>query len=132
MRASVAVVVGLGLLLAAVPAPAHHSFAAEFDATKPVKLNGTVTKVEWTNPHVWFYLDVKDEAGTVSNWGMEMGAPNGLMRAGWTRNSMKAGDAVTVEGFRARSGKNIGNAAAVILASTGQRLFAASSQGQEP
>ncbi len=132
MRTSVAVVVGLGLLLAAVPAPAHHSFAAEFDATKPVKLNGTVTKVEWTNPHVWFYLDVKDETGTVSNWGMEMGGPNGLMRAGWTRNSMKAGDVVTVEGFRARSGKNIGNATAVILASTGQRLFAASSQGQEP
>ena len=131
MRTSVAVVVGLGLLLAAVPAPAHHSFAAEFDASKPVKLNGTVTKVEWTNPHVWFYLDVKDETGTVSNWGMEMGAPNGLMRAGWTRNSMKAGDAVTVEGFRARNGKNIGNAAAVTLASTGQRLFAASSQGQQ-
>jgi hypothetical protein len=78
-----------------------------------------------------FYLDVKDDAGTLASWGMEMGAPNGLMRAGWTRNSMKVGDVVTVEGFRARSGKNIGNAATVILASTGQRLFAASSQGQQ-
>ena len=130
MRTNVALVVGLGWFLAAVPAPAHHSFAAEFDADKPVKLTGAVTKIEWANPHVWFYLDVKDEAGTVSNWGMEMGGPNGLMRAGWTRNSMKAGDVITVEGFRARNGKNLGNAVAVILTSTGQRLFAASSQGQ--
>jgi hypothetical protein len=130
MRTRFAVIVGLGLLLAAVPALAHHSFAAEFDANRPVKVTGTVTKVEWTNPHVWFYLDVKDETGTVTNWGMEMGGPNGLLRAGWTRNSMKAGDVVTVDGFRARSGKSLGNATAVILASTGQRLFAASSQGQ--
>ena len=130
MRTRFAVVVGLGLLLAAVPALAHHSFAAEFDANRPVKVTGTVTKVEWTNPHVWFYLDVKDETGTVTNWGMEMGGPNGLLRAGWTRNSMKAGDVVTVDGFRARSGRNLGNATMVILASTGQRLFAASSQGQ--
>ena len=130
MRTRCALVVGLAWLLGAVPALAHHSFAAEFDATKPVTLTGAVTKVEWANPHVWFYLDVKDETGTVSNWGMEMGGPNGLMRAGWTRRSMKAGDVVTVNGFRARNGKNLGNATAVILTSTGQRLFAASSQGQ--
>jgi hypothetical protein len=131
MRTRFALVVGLAWLLAAVPAIAHHSFAAEFDATKPVKLTGTITKIEWANPHVWFYFDVKDDTGTVANWGMEMGGPNGLLRAGWTRTSMKAGDVVTVEGFRARTGKNIGNATAVTLASTGQRLFAASSQGQQ-
>ena len=131
MRTRFALVVGLAWLLAAVPAIAHHSFAAEFDATKPVKLTGAVTKIEWANPHVWFYFDVKDETGAVANWAMEMGGPNGLLRAGWTRTSMKAGDVVTVEGFRARNGKNIGNATAVILTSTGQRLFAASSQGQQ-
>ena len=130
MRARFAAIVGLGLLVTAVPLLAHHSFAAEFDSGKPVKVTGTVTRIEWANPHVWFYLDVKDETGTVTNWAMEMGGPNGLLRAGWTRSSMKPGDEVTVEGFQARSGKSIGNATAVTLASTGQRLFAASSQGQ--
>ena len=130
MRARFAAIVGLGLLVTAVPLLAHHSFAAEFDSGKPVKVTGTVTRIEWANPHVWFYLDVKDETGTVTNWAMEMGGPNGLLRAGWTRGSMKPGDEVTVEGFQARSGKSIGIATAVTLASTGQRLFAASSQGQ--
>jgi hypothetical protein len=130
MRTGLAAIVGLGLLAAAGQAVAHHSFAAEFDAKKPIKLTGTVTKVEWTNPHVWFYIDVKDDSGKVTNWGMEMGGPNGLIRAGWTRNSMKAGDVVTVDGFQARNGQSLGNATAVMLASSGQRLFAASSQGQ--
>ena len=130
MRTSLAVIVGLGMLLAAVPARAHHSFAAEFDATKPVKVTGTITKVEWANPHVWFYLDVKDETGTVSNWAMEMGGTSRLLRSGWTRNSMKPGDVVTVDGFRARNGRDIGNAEAVVLTGTGRRLFAGSSQGQ--
>ncbi len=133
MRTKLTVVVAaLGLLVAAVPVIAHHSFAAEFDANKPVKVTGTVTKVEWKNPHVYFYIDVKEDDGKITNWGMEMGSPNGLMRQGWTRNSMKVGDVVSVEGSRARDGSAIGNARAVVLASTGQRLFAASSQNTTP
>ena len=123
--------VGLGLLLASVPAIAHHSFAAEFDAAKPIKLTGSVTKVEWMNPHTYFYIDVKDEKGQTANWGLEMGSPNGLMRQGWTRNSMKIGDVVAVEGRAAKDGSNIGNARSVTL-SNGQRLFAGSSQNTTP
>ena len=119
------------ILLAAVPMVAHHSFAAEFDASKPIKLTGTVTKIEWMNPHAYFYIDVKDASGKVTNWGLEMGSPNGLMRQGWTRNSMKIGDVVTVEGSAAKDGSNIGNARSVSLAG-GQRLFAGSSQTTTP
>ena len=120
----------LVVFLYASTAAAHHSFVAEYDGKMLTTLSGTVTKVEWTNPHVWFYIDVKDDTGKVTNWGMEMGGPNGLLRAGWTRNSMKAGDEVTVDGFKARSGRPLGNATSVVLVSTGQKLFAASSQGQ--
>jgi hypothetical protein len=122
--------VSLGLLVAAAPALGHHSFAAEFDSKQPLKLTGTVTKVEWTNPHVWFYIDVKDDTGKVANWAMEMGGTTGLLRAGWRRDSMKPGDVVTVDAFRARNGKTVGNATSIVLTNTGQRLFAASSQPQ--
>ena len=118
------------LAFAAKPVLAHHAFAAVFDAKQPIKLTGTVTKLEWQNPHTWFYIDVKDESGNVQNWGMEMGSPNLLIRAGWSRNSLKIGDVVTVEGFRSKDGSSNGNAQIVTLTNSGQRLFAASSQAQ--
>ena len=134
MRTRLALVVGgIGMLIAARPLIAHHSFAAEFDAAKPFTLTGTVTKVDWMNPHSYFYIDVIDEqTKAVTNWAMELGSPNGLMRAGWTRNTLKVGDKVTVEGSRAKNGSPTGNARSVVMKSTGQRLFAGSSQGTTP
>jgi hypothetical protein len=106
---------------------AHHSFAAEFDRNLPITITGSVTKVEWANPHARFYIDAKDDAsGQTVNWDFELASPNGLMRRGWTRNSMKAGDVVTVTGHRAKNAPHVGNASTVTLAN-GKKLFAGSS-----
>jgi len=110
-------------LVAAAPAFAHHSFAAEYDAAKPVTLTGKVTKVEWTNPHARFYINVKNDDGTTTNWNFELASPNYLKRAGWSSASLKQGDVVTVEGSLARSGANMANARAVTLAD-GHKVFA--------
>lgn len=118
------------VLLFAVSVDAHHNFRAEFDIKSPFAVTGTVTRVEWTNPHAWFYVDVKDSTGGVEQWSMEMGSPNALMRAGWKRASLNAGDAVSVDGYRSWDRKHTGNARSVVLSKTGQRLFAASSAGQ--
>ncbi len=108
-------------------AVAHHSFSAEFDANSPFNLKGVVTRIEWKNPHTYFYMDVTGADGAVANWAMEMGSPNALMRQGWTRNTLKIGDKVTVDGSPAKDGTHLGNANSVILDATGKRLFAASS-----
>ena len=123
--------VAIFLGLASIPVLAHHSFAAEYDSTKPVTLKGAVTKVEWMNPHARFYIDVKDESGKVTNWELELGSPNGLMRRGWTRNSMKSGDTVVVEGYLAKDGSKLANARQVSL-TDGRKLFAGSSDDGGP
>ena len=117
-------------LAAVLPAQAHHSFAAEYDASKPVKLTGKVTKVEWTNPHIFIYLDVPDEqTGAAVNWALELGAPNALMRLGWKRDSLKVDDVVIVEGTLAKDGSRLANATTIVLQATGRRMLAGSSGG---
>jgi hypothetical protein len=122
----VASVACVSALAAAVPAVAHHAFAAEFDANKPLTVTGTVTRVEWTNPHARFYVDAKDDSGKIVNWDFELGPPNGLMRRGWTRNSLKPGHVVTVSGFRSKTAPYVANARTVTL-SDGRQVFAGSS-----
>jgi hypothetical protein len=123
------VVAGLCLSWFTSSAFSHHSFAAQFDAEKRIKLTGTITKIEWQNPHAWFYLDVEDDDGNVASWGMELASPNLLMRNGWTRSSMKEGDVVEVEGFLARDGSNTANARSITVTATGRNLFTGSSAG---
>ena len=124
-------VVGLGLCLA-LPASAHHSFSAQYDSDAPVTLTGIVTKVEWSNPHVYFYIDVENEQGVYEQWALEMGAPAVLTRTqGWTRSTLNIGDEVTVEGRLARDGSKLANARDVTLTS-GETLGAASSQELTP
>jgi hypothetical protein len=110
----------------AISVEAHHSFSAEYDRDKPIKLTGTVTKLEWTNPHARIYVDVKDDAGGVVNWDFELGPPNGLMRRGWNRNSLQQGHIVTIDGFLSKLQPNVANARTVLLAD-GRQVFAGSS-----
>jgi len=114
------------LSLASAPAVAHHSFAAEFDSTKPVSLRGTVSKMEWINPHAWIHLDVKNPDGSVTKWMIEGGTPNTLVRRGFTRDSLKPGTEILVEGFRAKNGANRANGRDLVLPD-GKRLFLGSS-----
>src|SRR5215475_6101249 len=127
-RTVVSCAVILSAFLPAIPAFGHHSFAAEYDSTKPVKLTGNVTRVDWQNPHVYFYIDVKNaDTGRVENWALEMGAPSVIARQGWTKTTMKIGDVGIVEGSRAKDGGTHCNARSVYMATTRKKLGAGSS-----
>jgi Family of unknown function (DUF6152) len=110
------------LLLTMMPASAHHAFAAEYDENKLVTVSGTVTAFQWTNPHAWLYVDVRDQDGGVTNWGFEMGSPGGLIHRGWKKSELKEGDQVTVDGYAAKDGRNVANARIVTLPD-GRKLF---------
>ena len=122
---------GVGLLAAALPALAHHSFSAEYDSKKPITISGVVTKMEWMNPHARFYVDVKDADGKITNWNFELGAIPVLLKQGWRKDSLKQGDQITVEGSMAKDGSKSANARSVVL-SDGRRVFAGSSGGNAP
>ena len=132
MRSKLSVIaLTAGLLLAAVvPAFAHHAFAAEFDANKPVKLRGTVTKMEWINPHTWIYMDVKKPDGMVEEWMIEAGTPNTLLRRGFTRESLKAGTEVLVDGYQSKDGSLRANGRNLTLPD-GKTLFLSNTPGEE-
>src|ERR1700722_10462050 len=110
------------VMLLALPASAHHAFAAEYDEKKLVTVSGTVTAFKWTNPHAWLYVDVRDQDGEVTSWGFEMGSPGGLTRRGWTKAELKEGDRVTLDGYAAKDGRNVANARTVTLPD-GRKLF---------
>lgn len=121
-----------GLLFGTAPVLlAHHSFAAEYDANQPVKVTGVVTRVDWTNPHIWFFVDVKDQQGKVTSWGFSGGPPGVLQRRGISKTALKAGDTVVVEGFRARDGSNNASGGRVTFPD-GRSVFTASNEDKAP
>jgi hypothetical protein len=118
----------LAVIAVTLPAYAHHSFPAQYDVDKPITLTGKVTRVEWTNPHIFIYIDVEDaESGATVNWALEMGGPNALLRLGWKRDSLKIDDQITVDGSLARDGSNLANATSIVMTATGQRMLARTS-----
>src|SRR5258706_800625 len=129
MRATFGVLTVSAVLALATPAIAHHSFAAEYDANKPITLKGVVSRVEWTNPHARFYVDVKETDGTTATWNLELASPNVLTRNGWTRKSLNIGDEITVQGSMAKDGTKMANARVVTLGN-GKRVFAGSPEGE--
>ncbi len=131
MKTHIAFLLAVVLIGAAVPVLSHHSFTAEYDGTKPVQVTGTVTKVEWTNPHIWFYVDVKDENGNVTSWAFSAAPPGVLQRRGITKDVLKIGDVVKVDGFRARDGSNNASGGTVTFAD-GRRVFTASAEDRVP
>ncbi len=128
MRSKFVALIAIVLLDAALPVWAHHAFAAEFDANKPVKFRGMVTKMEWINPHAWIHIDVKGEDGKVTPWMIEAAAPNALLRRGWTKNSLPAGTEILVEGYQSKDGSNRANGS-IITFTDGKKLFVGSSAG---
>ena len=122
MKKFILLLLACGMFTASLPAWSHHSFAAQYDPKQPITLEGKVTKVEWTNPHARFYIDVTGSDGTVRNWNIELGSPNFLKRAGWSRKDLALGENVTINGSKARSGADMANAESIIL-STGRQVF---------
>jgi hypothetical protein len=130
-KAGVLAAFSLAVLAVAIPALAHHSFTAEFDTSKPVKFTGKVTMMKWANPHAWIYVDVADPKGKVTNWALETGAANALIRRGWRKEDLPAGTVVLVEGWQARNGSPTANVSSITF-SDGRRLFAGSSNPTAP